>query len=92
MITGEPAAVREPVWIDRYEVVYSQTDGLFFPEAEMGNYVTKGQRVGTVRDFFGSVREEVRAPFHGMLLYIIHTPPANKGEPLFEVGHVKESE
>jgi predicted deacylase len=90
MIEGRPDAAAEPVWIDRYEVVYSQTDGLFYPQAEMGSYVARGQKVGFVTDFLGLVKEEVRAPFSGLLLYIINTPPTSKGEPLFEVGRIKE--
>jgi len=90
MIKGQPDVVADPVWIDRYEVIYSQTDGLFYPQAEMGNYVAKGQKVGYVTDFLGQVKEDVRAPFSGILLYIINTPPTSKGEPLFEVGRVKE--
>lgn len=92
MIEGQPDIMTDPVWIDRYEVVYSQTDGLFYPEAEMGHYVAGGQKVGYVTDFLGQVKEEVRAPFGGILLYIINTPPTSKGEPLFEVGRVKEED
>lgn len=92
MIGGSPKIVEDPVWIDRYEVVNSPADGLFFPETKVGEYVRKGERVGTVRDYFGSVLDVVRAPFSGVILYIINTPPANKGEPLFEVGRVKETE
>ena len=90
MIEGQPDIMADPVWIDRYEVIYSQTDGLFYPQAEMGHYVAKGQKVGYVTDFLGQVKEDVRAPFSGILLYIINTPPTSKGEPLFEVGRVKE--
>jgi len=92
MIEGEPAFVTDPVWIDRYEVVTSQTDGLFYPQAEMGYYVVKGQKVGYVTDYEGRIKEELRAPFSGILLYIINTPPTSKGEPLFEVGRVKEED
>ncbi len=90
MIPGAPPDPSRPVWIDRYEVVSSQTDGLFYPQAKMGHYVVEGQTVGRVTDFYGQVKEEVRAPFSGILLYIINTPPTSKGEPLFEVGRVKE--
>lgn len=92
MIDGKPEPVEDPVWIDRYEVVYSGADGLFFPATKMGYYVAKGQRVGVVTDYFGRVQDVVRAPFSGMILYIIDTPPANRGEPLFEVGRIKGTE
>jgi predicted deacylase len=90
MIEGASRETAPPVWIDRYEVVYSGTDGLFYPSIKMGHYVVKGQMVGQVTDFLGNVKEEVCAPFSGILLYIINTPPTSKGEPLFEVGRVKE--
>ena len=88
MIEGKPEMDIEAVWIDKYEVVYSDVDGLFFPLTEMGYYVKKGEKVGYLTDYFGNVIQELRAPFAGIMLYIINTPPANKGEPLFEVGSV----
>jgi hypothetical protein len=56
----------------------------------MGYYVKKGEKVGYVSDYLGKKIKEYSAPFSGIMLYIINTPPANKGEPLFEVGRVKE--
>jgi len=92
MIEGKAASPAEPVWIDRYEVVYSKTDGLFFPRMKMGYYVRKGQLVGHTTDYLGNVKEELRAPFSGIILYIINTPPTNVGEPLYEVGKLKDEE
>jgi predicted deacylase len=90
MIDGAPETASNPVWIDKYEVVYSNHDGLFYPQAEMGAAVAQGQTVGVIKDYFGNFKEEVKAPFAGIILYIIGTPPANKGEPLFEVGRIKK--
>jgi predicted deacylase len=92
MTEGEPDFVKKPVWIDDYEVVYSKTTGLFFPLKEMGESVKKGDTVGYTTDYFGNKTDELSAPFDGIVLYIINTPPANKGEPLFEIGHMKGSE
>ncbi|MCX7974640.1 MAG: M14 family metallopeptidase [Candidatus Aminicenantes bacterium] len=91
MLPGKAQLLSEPVWIDKYEVIYSKHDGLFYPVAKMGYYVQVGQIVGYIEDYFGNLLEEVGAPFTGILLYIINTPPCNTGEPLFEVGRVKES-
>lgn len=90
MIKGQASPVDEPIWIDQYEVVYSDMDGLFFPITEMGYYVGKGEKVGYVMDYLGETRKVFRAPFTGILLYLIHTPPISKGEPLFEVGRIKK--
>ncbi len=90
MLSGKANFLSEPVWIDKYEVIYSKHDGLFYPIVKMGYYVQADQIVGYIEDYFGHLIEEVRAPFTGIILYIINTPPCNAGEPLFEVGHVKE--
>ncbi|MBP7705884.1 MAG: succinylglutamate desuccinylase/aspartoacylase family protein [Candidatus Aminicenantes bacterium] len=90
MIDGRPEPVDDPVWIDKYEVVYSRWNGLFRPRVEMGYHVREGQIVGTVTDYQGRHAADVRAPFTGILLYVIGTPPCNDGEPLFEVGRVRE--
>ena len=90
MIDGRPEPVDDPVWIDKYEVVYSRWNGLFRPRIEMGYHVREGQIVGTVTDYQGRRAADVRAPFTGILLYVIGTPPCNEGEPLFEVGRVRE--
>jgi hypothetical protein len=89
MIEGRPPVLENPVWIDKYEVVASNHDGLFAPAVELGAMVEAGQTVGVVRDDLGEIVEELKAPFAGIILYIINTPPANKGEPLFEVGRIK---
>jgi uncharacterized protein len=90
MVPGRPEPAADPVWIDKYEVVYSNHDGLFAPRVEMGFYVKQGQVVGTVSDYLGQWKEDVKAPFSGILLYVIGTPPCNAGEPLFEVGRIRE--
>jgi predicted deacylase len=90
MLPGEPDICSSPVWIDKYEVVYSDVDGLWRPVVPMGHYVVAGQVVGRLSDDLGRPVRDVCAPFSGVLLYVVGTPPANRGEPLFEVGRLKE--
>jgi predicted deacylase len=90
MMEGTVEALTDPVWIDRYEVVYSQTTGLFHPQARMGTWVQKGQRVGHMTDLLGRKVADIQAPLSGIVLYILSTPPVSQGEPLLEVGQVKE--
>jgi len=71
MIEGEPEFITEPIWIEPYQVIYSNHDGLFYPQTEMGYYVAKGEKVGFITDYLGNIKEEVRAPFSGIILYII---------------------
>ncbi len=92
MLPGAAEAVEVPLWIDKYEVVNSAHDGLWTPLVKMGSYVVKGQKVGLIRDFLGRQVDELRAPFSGIMMYIVNTPPTSQGEALFEVGRVKEDE
>ncbi len=89
MVAGQAVPVRDPVWIDKYEVVPSDRDGLFTSLVRSGDRVQAGQVVGILRDYWGTAPSKVRAPFAGLILYVLGTPPANSGEPLFEVGRVQ---
>ena len=89
LIEGRARPLSDPIWIDRYEVVMAGRDGLFYPKVKMGAPVKAGEAVGVLRDYWGEGAEDVRAPFAGIILYILGTPPANAGEPLFEVGRIK---
>jgi hypothetical protein len=90
LLEGQPEPAAEPVWIDKYEVVNSKWSGVWTPRVPMGAFVREGEIVGAVADYLGTWKEDVRAPFTGILLYVVGTPPCNEGEPLFEVGRVKE--
>jgi hypothetical protein len=90
MIPGEPEMVKQPVWIDKNVVLRSQNTGIFYALAKRDETVAAGALLGYVTDFFGNKLEEVRAPFGGVILYIIATPPISAGEPVAMVGHVKE--
>jgi hypothetical protein len=79
--------VAAPVWLGRNEVLRSAHTGLLYPVAEPGQTVAKGSLIARVTDFHGTLLEELRAPFDGEVLYVVATPPINKGEP---VGFVAE--
>jgi len=89
MIPGEPRRVENPVWLDPTQVITSEATGIFKPSVERGHSVAKGTLLGIVTDFFGQTVFEVRAPFAGIVLYIVATPPVSKGEPLAMIGTPK---
>lgn len=86
MIEGEPELLFEPVWIKDYQIIRSEHDGVFFPLLTRGHHVQKGEMVGYLTDFFGDVIQKIYAPYDGMVLYIIGTPPMGKGEPMAMIG------
>jgi uncharacterized protein len=84
------ARVAKPLFIDRSEVVTSPVTGVWRWNVEKMQAVAEGAVLGHVRDPYGKVLAEVKAPFAGKLLYVVATPPVSKGEPLVFVGHVAE--
>jgi uncharacterized protein len=77
-----PEPLAHPVYLGRNQVLTSAHTGIWYPLAERGQTVAEGALLGRVTDFQGRTLEEVRAPFGGVLLYIVGTPPTSKGEPL----------
>src|SRR5207302_2822082 len=88
MLSGEPRRVEHPIWIDRSEVLRSPVTGIFHARVQPDQAVAKGTLLGVLTDFFGNAVQEVRAPFAGVVLYIVATPPVSQGEPLGMVGHL----
>lgn len=86
-----PTPVTAPRWIDREEVLRASATGLFYPAVVKGQNVGAGAPLGRIVDYFGETVEEIRAPFAGEILYIIDTPPINKGEPIGMVGSTLKS-
>ena len=89
MIDGRAAYVAHPRWIDKSEVLRSPATGVLWPKAKVGKAVKQGELLAVVNDFFGGRLAEVRAPFDGVLLYILGTPPINAEEPVAFVGRVR---
>ncbi|MFC1530402.1 M14 family metallopeptidase [Gemmatimonadota bacterium] len=89
MVEGEARMQSGIVWLDRYEVVRSPITGIFRAAVRDGYAVNEGALLGTLFDFFGNEVGAVRAPFSGIVNYVIATPPINEGEPVAMVSHIK---
>lgn len=92
MLAGEAKRSANPKWIDRNEVLRAAETGIFQARVKPGAAVAEGATLGVLTDFFGKTIQEIRAPFAGVILYVVGTPPVSQGEPLAMVGRVKRSE
>jgi uncharacterized protein len=73
--------------------VRSPSSGLCERYCKLGSFVKKGQRLAKIFDPFGTnQREEVFAPFNGIVLGMNTLPILNEGEPIFKLAEVKKSE
>ena len=86
MIPGEVELVRQPLFFDRAEVLRSPATGVWHARVERGQSVQKGALIGVLTDFFGNPQAEIRAPFGGIVLYVVATPAMSQGEPMGMIG------
>ena len=86
MLPGDVELVRQPLFFERTEVLRSPATGVWHPRVERGQSVQKGALVGVLTDFFGVTQAEIRAPFGGIVLYVVGTPAMSQGEPLGMIG------
>jgi len=86
MVAEGPVPVERPVYLDPVEVLASPATGILYPHVERGQAVIQGTLLAHITDFFGATTAEVRAPFDGVVLYVVATPPITKGQPVACVG------
>jgi predicted deacylase len=73
MRLGKPAlSTGEPIRLDRGELIYITKSGLLEPRVVVGQWIEKGDLFATVRDFDGTLLEEVRAPDAGVVLTVLN--------------------
>ncbi|GAB1856874.1 M14 family metallopeptidase [Flavobacteriaceae bacterium MHTCC 0001] len=68
----------------------SNHNGIFYPSKSSGDYVKKGMKLGVITGYFGDILEIIYAKKNGVILYIIGTPPINKGETIVTIGDISK--
>jgi hypothetical protein len=91
MLEGAPAPNPGVVWLGGYQVVPSPATGIFRAAVRDGYAVAEGTLLGELFDEFGARIGEVRAPFAGVVNYVIGTPPAVQGQPVAMLSRVVEA-
>jgi predicted deacylase len=86
MIDGSEVENTGVVWLEDYQVIQAPATGVFHAAVRDGYTVAEGTLLGTLSNLFGEPIEEIRAPFAGVVNYVVGTPPVSKGEPLAMVS------
>jgi predicted deacylase len=89
MIDGPALTADHPTFLDPVQIISSPASGVFTPLAERGSHVAEGAPLARIADYFGREIAVIRAPFAGVVLYIIGTPPVNQGDPAVFLGAVR---
>lgn len=75
-------------WLSDYRVIKSPQSGIFRAVTKDGYVVTEGAVLGVLMDFFGNEVTTIRAPFSGVVNYVISTPPVSEGEPVAMISSI----
>lgn len=92
MLPGTVTPVEHPLWINRYAVVSSDRDGVFFPLVTPEAYVKQGTRIGYMTDYFGNKIQDVTSPLSGVVIYIGAVPSMKKGDTAAYIGELAEGQ
>ena len=88
MLEGTAEPNTGVVWLKDYRVITSSVNGVFRATVRDGYAVAEGGLLGELYDAFGAKVSDVRAPFAGIVNYVIGTPPAVEGQPLAMVSRI----
>jgi predicted deacylase len=88
MLEGMPEPNSSVVWLKDYQVIFSPVSGVFRASVRDGYAIAEGGLLGELYDPFGAKIGDVRAPFAGIVNYVVGTPPAVEGQPLAMVSRI----
>ena len=80
MLKGKPSKVREHTMLEHGRVIVPETSGLFYPIISCGARVSKGDRLGEIRNLRGEVKETLISPIKGVILSLTPLMAVNPGE------------
>ena len=89
MIDGKPKRVKKPVYLDPAAVLNSPATGILYPHVERDAMLKKGETLAHITDMFGKTIATIKAPFAGLVLYVVATPPISEGQPVACVGRIQ---
>jgi predicted deacylase len=89
MIEGTAEVNQGVVWLAGYEVIRSPASGIFQASVRDGYAIAENGLLGQLVDAFGDKITDLRAPFAGVVNYVVGTPPVSEGEPVAMISRIK---
>jgi predicted deacylase len=83
---------RVPIVTDRTSWVRASMSGTFTLKVKLGDLVKRGNLLGILSDPFGDDREEVPAPFTGVVIGNLNLPLAHEGDALIHLAKVPDTD
>lgn len=86
VLPGKPDPVPPATHFTQFAWLRSEHTGCWYPAVHAGERVTQGQVVGVIRDYWGDLLTEHRAPASGVVLFVATSLAINPTDPLLGVG------
>lgn len=86
------AKQREAIVTDRTSWVRATMSGTFSRRVKLGDMVRKADLLGVLSDTLGDDREEVRAPYRGVVIGQMNLPLIHEGDALIHLAKVPDAD
>jgi predicted deacylase len=81
---------KDPIVTDRSSWIRAMMSGLFSRRVKLGDLVKRGDLIGNLSDPLGDDREDVIAPFTGVVIGQLNLPLAHEGDALIHLARVPD--
>jgi predicted deacylase len=72
--------------LTKFEWLYTNTTGIWYPKVASGDLVNEGEQIGTVGDLFGDGLEKINSPVNGVVLFLTINPSVLENGLLVGIG------
>jgi len=86
ILSGKVTPVEQIEYMN-FPWVRSEHTGCWYPKVKIGDVIEKGQTVGVVKDYFGTVLGEYKAVEAGLVLLVCAAMSVNANDPLVGIGN-----
>jgi predicted deacylase len=80
------AVQHEVTFLEKMLVTSATVDGCWYPAVQLEEKIKKGQKLGEIRDYFGTVKAEYLADSDGIVLYLVTSLAITANDPLCAIG------
>jgi predicted deacylase len=86
ILTDAHPAPSQSKFLSQWLWMYSDYDGIFYSQVQVGDWIEEGQPLGKVTDILGNLLAEVKSPHQGYIMFLVTSPATYKGSPLLSFG------
>ena len=85
MLEGKPRIKVKQLFVKEFSYVNAEKGGLFYPMIDIGDRVTKNQKIGEIWDVWGNVVETLTSPTDGIVRKMFTNHATNSGDVLIQI-------